>query len=264
MPIVQVLTPEAVVDPARPLLGQNALVTGASRGIGRAIAIGLAKAGANVAINCRASREDAMRVAASVEDLGVESCVIPGDVRDPASLDGIRDDVHAHLGPVRILVNNAGINRDTRFRNMDADAWDQVIDTNLTSVFRVTRAFLDDITASPGGRIISIASFVGQRGNFGQTNYAASKGGIISFTRALAAELARDGCTVNAIAPGFIETDMLANVPERVRDKLLAEIPMRRFGRPDEVAHAVAFLADPRSAYVTGEILNLNGGLYMG
>ncbi len=263
MQTVQTIQASPVPEPTRPLHGKTALVTGAGRGIGKAIALRLASQGANVAVNYRASRADAERCADRAARFGVTAHAIRADMTDAESLDTLRDEVRTRFGAIDILVNNAGINADSRFQNMTRDAWVRVVDTNLNAVFNSTKLFIDDLTRRPGGRVINVASFVGQKGNFGQTNYAASKGGIIAFTRALAIELARSTCTVNAVAPGFIATDMLLGVPERVRDKLVADIPLNRFGAPDEVAHAVAFLAHPESAYMTGEVLNVNGGLYM-
>ncbi|HVL47904.1 MAG TPA: 3-oxoacyl-ACP reductase family protein [Candidatus Thermoplasmatota archaeon] len=265
--MASVTHPYATVSTSRPRLleGANAFVTGASRGIGRAIALALAENGANVAINYNRSEESAAEVAKRSRENGVKTCIVKGDVTSVDDLARMKREVNASLGIVDVLVNNAGINMDASFKKMSLDQWRSVVDTNLTAAFNVTKTFLEDVTASPGRRrIVNVASFVGQRGNFGQTNYAASKGGIIAFTRALAVELARDNVNVNAVAPGFIETEMLMGVPERVREKLLAEIPVRRFGRPEDVANAVVFLASPNADYLTGEVLNVNGGIYMG
>jgi len=265
--VASVTHPYATVSTSRPRLleGANAFVTGASRGIGRAIALALAENGANVAINYNRSEESAAEVAKRSRENGVKTCIVKGDVTSVDDLARMKREVNASLGIVDVLVNNAGINMDASFKKMSLDQWRSVVDTNLTAAFNVTKTFLEDVTASPGRRrIVNVASFVGQRGNFGQTNYAASKGGIIAFTRALAVELARDNVNVNAVAPGFIETEMLMGVPERVREKLLAEIPVRRFGRPEDVANAVVFLASPNADYLTGEVLNVNGGIYMG
>lgn len=253
-----------IANLARPLEGQVAVVTGASRGIGAAIALALGEQGASVAVNYRSKREEAEEVAQRIEKMGSRALLVGGDVTLLDDIRRIRDEVNAGLGRPSILVNNAGVNVDMSFKKMTPEAWHAVVDTNLTAVFNVTKTFLDDLVAKPGGRVVTVSSFVGQKGNYGQTNYAASKGGLIAFTKTLAVELARDRCTVNAVAPGFIETDMLRGVPERVQQKLLAEIPLGRFGAAEEVAHAVTFLAHPLSGYISGEILNVNGGVYMG
>ncbi|MFA5860574.1 MAG: 3-oxoacyl-ACP reductase family protein [Candidatus Thermoplasmatota archaeon] len=253
-----------LTDRPRLLSGKTALVTGASRGIGRAIAMSFAEQGANVVLNYRARQKEAELVSWECENLGVKSLAIQADVTNLDEVKGMKARINERLGPLDILVNNAGINVDMSFKKMTPEAWHEVVLTNLTAVFGCTKTFLDDMTRQPGGRIVNISSFVGQRGNYGQTNYAATKGGIIAFTKTLAVELARDKCTVNAVAPGFIETEMLERVPEKVRDRILADIPLGRFGRPEDVAHAVTFLASPLADYVTGEIFNVNGGIYMG
>ena len=245
------------------LNGRKALVTGASRGIGRAIAQALAEAGADVAINYRSSEEKAESVARYIDDLGVDTWVYPADISDLEQTKRMKEQISKYFGKIDILVNNAGINRDTLFTKMDAEAWNNVISVNLNGVFNCTTTFIDDIIESEHGRIINITSIVGQMGNIGQVNYAASKAGVIGMTKALAKELARKGVTVNAIAPGFIETDMVAGVPERVKEKIIAQIPLSRFGKPNEVANAVTFLASGHADYITGHVLNVNGGMYI-
>jgi acetoacetyl-CoA reductase len=253
-----------IANPARPLEGHVAVVTGGSRGIGASIALMLGQQGADVAINYRSKKAEAEEVAQRIEKSGSRAMILGGDVTILDDIQRIREEVNAGLGRPTVLVNNAGVNVDMSFKKMTPEAWHAVVDTNLTAVFNVTKTFLNDLIAQPGGRIVTISSFVGQKGNYGQTNYAASKGGIIAFTKTLAVELARDRCTVNAVAPGFIETDMLRGVPPRIQEKLLQEIPLGRFGAAEEVAHAVSFLAHPMSGYISGEILNVNGGVYMG
>ena len=245
------------------LTGRKALVTGASKGIGREIAIALASEGADVAINYRSSEVEAEEVARWLEDLGVNTWVYPADVSDMGSVKEMKRCLEKYFGGIDILVNNAGINVDKLFTKMDHEMWDKVISVNLTGVFNCTNAFIDRILESQYGRIINITSIVGQTGNIGQVNYAASKAGIIGMTKALARELARKEVTVNAIAPGFIETDMVRAIPDKVKEKVLAQIPLGRFGRPGEVAKAVVYLASDDAAYMTGHVLNINGGMYL-
>ena len=260
-------TASAQVKPVRKidgkLAGLKALVTGASRGIGREIAIALAEEGADVAINYNRSDEDADTLAMSIEVMGKNTWVYPADISDYGQVQAMRTSLAKYLGPIDILVNNAGINIDKLFFKMQPEDWNKVLAINLMGVFNCTRNFLDDLLASKHGRIINITSIVGQMGNIGQVNYAASKAGIIGMTKALAKELASKRITVNAVAPGFIETSMLAGVPENIRARLLEQIPMRRFGNPGEVAKAVSFLASEDASYITGHVLNVNGGQYL-
>lgn len=249
----------------RLLDGATALVTGGSRGIGSSIVLALAENGANVVINYNKSAHEAQEVAKRAADFGVKTAIVQADVTKLDQVRRMREEIHQKVGPIDILVNNAGVNVDMSFKKMDEVAWHKVVDTNLTAVFNVTKTFLDDLLTTPGRRrIVNVSSFVGQRGNYGQTNYAASKGGIIAFTKTLAVEVARDNVTVNAVAPGFIETDMLFGVPDRIKEKILVDVPLKRFGKPEEVANAVVFLASPLADYITGEIMNVNGGIYMG
>jgi 3-oxoacyl-(acyl-carrier-protein) reductase len=245
------------------LKGRRALVTGASKGIGREIAIALASEGADVAINYRSSDLEAEEVARWLEDHGVNSWIYPADVSDYDSVKEMKQCLEKYFGEIDILVNNAGINVDKLFVKMDQDMWNRVIQVNLTGVYNCTNAFIDRILESQNGRIINITSIVGQMGNIGQVNYAASKAGVIGMTKALAKELARKNVTVNAIAPGFIETDMVMGIPDRVKEKILAQIPLGRFGKPKEVARAVVYLASDEAAYITGHVLNINGGMYL-
>ena len=255
---------ETDVIHARRLEGRKALVTGASRGIGRAIALALAREGASVAINYRLHGEEADQVARVADDMGVETWQSAADISDIDQVRRMREQVEKYFGPIDILVNNAGINVDHLFVKMEQDDWNKVLAVNLDGVFNCINTFKDDFIAEGDGkRIINITSIVGQMGNVGQVNYAASKAGVIGMTKALAKEMARNKVTVNAIAPGFIETDMMAGIPDKVREKILAQIPMRRFGRPEEVADAVVFLSLPSSSYITGHVLNVNGGMYV-
>lgn len=245
------------------LAGARALVTGASRGIGKAIAVALANEGADVAINYNVRDREADEVARAIEGGGTKTWVLAADVSDLRQVTRMRGSVEKYFGPIDVLVNNAGINIDRRFERMEPEDWQRVLSVNLTGIFHCVHVFLDHLEKSSRARIINVTSIVGQMGNIGQVNYAAAKAGIIGMTKALARELAPKGITVNAVAPGFIETEMLARVPDPVREKLLAQIPMRRFGRPEEVADAVLFLASERASYITGHVLNVNGGMYL-
>ncbi|RLK48752.1 3-oxoacyl-[acyl-carrier-protein] reductase [Alkalispirillum mobile] len=239
-----------------------ALVTGGSRGIGKSIALELAKLGAKVAINYHGSKDKADAVAEEIRALGTEALVIQADVGEAESARNMVKQVLDQWGRLDVLVNNAGITKDTTFKKMTDEAWHAVINTNLNSVYYVTSAALPSMLENNFGRIINISSFVGQAGNFGQTNYAASKGAVIAFTKSLAKEVARNNITVNAVAPGFTATEMVAAIPEKVQEKILANVPQQRFGEPEEVARGVAYLA-AEGAYITGQQLNINGGVYM-
>jgi acetoacetyl-CoA reductase len=246
------------------LTGHVALVTGGSRGIGRAVAEALAACGAAVAVNYTANDEKAQEVVEGVRAAGGKALRCRANVAD---LDEVREmvrRVEKEVGHVDILVNNAGITRDRSFKNMDATEWGKVINVNLTGVFNCTRTVIDGMLIRQYGRIVNISSVVGQAGNFGQANYAATKAGILGFTKAVALETARKGITVNAICPGFIETEMVEAIPAEVQKQILARIPLGRFGRAEEVAAAVLFLAADQAGYITGQVIAPNGGLYLG
>jgi 3-oxoacyl-[acyl-carrier protein] reductase len=242
------------------LNGQIALVTGASRGIGAAIAARLAQDGARV-IGTATTAEGAQRVSASLTPHGGRGAVL--DVANQASIDALLADIEAREGAVAILCNNAGITRDNLLLRMKPEDWEAVMQTNLASVFRLSKAVLRGMMKARSGRIISIASVVGVTGNAGQANYAAAKAGIIGFTKSLAREVGSRGITVNVVAPGFIDTDMTRALSDAQRETLNGQIPLARLGTPADIAAAVAFLASADAAYITGETLHVNGGMYM-
>ncbi len=240
---------------------QVALVTGASRGIGAAIALELARRGAKV-IGTATTESGAAAVSAALAGFaGCEGRVL--NVTDGAASDALVDAIVKEKGGLQILVNNAGITRDTLAMRMKDDDWDAVLDTNLKGVFRISRAVIRPMMKQRYGRIINITSVVGASGNPGQANYAAAKAGVAGMTRALARELGSRNITVNCVAPGFIETDMTAALPEEQQKALLAQIPLGHLGKPSDIAHAVAYLASPQAAYVTGQELHVNGGMHM-
>ena len=241
------------------LEGKIALVTGATRGIGKAIATLLAEQGATV-IGTATSEAGAESISEYLGDKG-KGWVL--DVSSSESVDAVIKEINASYGAPTILVNNAGITRDNLMMRMKEDEWEQVVNTNLTSVFRVTKACLRGMTKAKFGRVISISSVVGSMGNGGQTNYSAAKAGLEGFSRSLAAEIASRGITINCVAPGFIETDMTKVLPEEHKAKLVEKVPSARLGQPEEIAAAVAFLASEGAAYITGETLHVNGGMYM-
>jgi acetoacetyl-CoA reductase len=244
------------------LAGKIALVTGASRGIGRAIAMALAKEGAAIAVNYRVSESEAQRVVEELNALGAKTMLAQANVSNGSETREMVQRVVKTWGRIDVMVNNAGITRDKTLRKMTDEDWFEVINTNLNSVYYGVMAVMPLMIEQKFGRIINISSFVGQAGNFGQANYSASKGGIIAFTKTAAIELAKYNITVNALAPGFTLTDMLAKVPENVQAQIKSRIPMGRFGSPEEVAKAVLFLAADAD-YVTGQQINVNGGVYM-
>jgi acetoacetyl-CoA reductase/3-oxoacyl-[acyl-carrier protein] reductase len=246
----------------RPLEHKVALITGSSRGIGRAIAKELADRGASVAINYRNNYSCAEEVRNCIRECGGECEIFQHDISDRFQARALVRDVLDCYRHIDILVNNAGITRDKSIRKMTDEDWAEVIETNLNSVFYTTSAVLPTMIEQKFGRVVNIASFVGQAGNFGQANYAASKGGIIAMTKVLALELAKYNITANVIAPGFTETDMLAGVPPNIQDQIKSRIPMGRFGLPEETAKAVAFLVCDGD-YITGQQINVNGGIYM-
>jgi len=238
-------------------------VTGGTGGIGTAIVRYLARQGHRVATNYR----DEARAAAWREDMirdGIDVVMVPGDVSDPVSAESMIRSVEDLAGPVEILVNNAGITRDTTFHKMDYQQWTEVVNTNLNACFNVTRPVIEGMRSRQWGRIVQISSINGQKGQYGQANYAAAKAGVHGFTISLAQENAKFGITVNTVSPGYVGTDLVMAVPEDIRAKIVAQIPVGRLGRPEEIAHAVAFLTSEDSSWITGSNLAINGGHYMG
>ena len=245
------------------LKGRTALVTGASRGIGRAIALALAEEGADVAVNYMASDAAAREVAEQIQTLGRCALLAQADVGDFPDTFRMAQEVLKEFGHLDILVNNAGVTSDKTFARMDHASWRKVLAINLDGVFNCTKVFIDQMVNQNYGRVVNITSVIGQIGNFGQANYAASKAGVAAFTKSLAKELAGKGITVNAVAPGFIETEMMQAIPEKVKARLLDQIPLKRFGRAEEVARAVVYLCSEDGDYITGAELSINGGLFM-
>jgi 3-oxoacyl-[acyl-carrier protein] reductase len=244
------------------LAGQVALVTGATRGIGRAIAVALGRDGATV-IGTATTDAGAATIAAYLAEAGIAGEGIRLDVTDAAAVDAALAAIESRHGPVLVLVNNAGITRDNLLLRMKDEEWDAIMATNLKPVFRLSKAVLRGMMKARHGRIIQIGSVVGSSGNPGQANYAAAKAALLGFTRSLAQEVGSRNITVNCVAPGFIDTDMTKALPEAQRGKLLERIPLGRLGTPDDIAHAVAFLASPQAGYVTGATLHVNGGMLM-
>ena len=277
------------------LEGKVALVTGGSRGIGKAIAIRLAEEGADVAINYQSTKEHAENVsrlidqigtideldklslmvdqidtaehakeiALLIDSLGRHSCIYQANVNNFEEVSKMCEEIAKNLGKIDILVNNAGIVRDKSFVKMTPQMWSEVLSVNLDGTFYCTKAVINGMLEMKYGRIINISSVIGRMGNRGQANYAASKAGIIALTQSLAKEFANKGITINAIAPGFVETDMLKSVPKEVMDKILAQIPLGRLGKPSEIAGAVAYLVSEDGDYITGQVIDINGGLYI-
>ncbi|MBN8211420.1 MAG: 3-oxoacyl-ACP reductase FabG [Xanthomonadales bacterium] len=244
----------------RPLKGEIALVTGASRGIGAAISDLLAAQGATV-IGTATSDSGAQAIGERLAPIGGHGRKL--DVVDGAAVEALIDSISKEFGPVSILVNNAGITRDNLLMRMKDEDWQSILDTNLTSVYRTSKAVMRGMMKARKGRIVNIASVIGVTGNAGQTNYAAAKAGIIAFSKSLAKEIGSRGITVNVVAPGFIDTDMTRAMPDSAKEGLIGQIALGRLGEASDIAQAVAFLAGPAAGYITGETLHVNGGMYM-
>jgi acetoacetyl-CoA reductase len=246
------------------LQGAVALVTGASRGIGAAIAEELGRRGAKVVVNYSGSREPAEEVASKINEVGGggEAVVVQADVSDPEQAQNLVDETINQFGRIDILVNNAGINSDATLDNMGVEDWDQVVQLDLNGCFYTVHAALPHMMEQEFGRIINMSSFVGEQGNMGQANYAAAKAGLLGFTRTAALELAQNNITVNAVCPGFIETDMVGAIPEEMQEKILKMIPLGRFGQPEDIAKAVRYIVEDGD-YMTGNTLDVNGGVYI-
>ena len=243
------------------LSGRVALVTGASRGIGRAVAVQMAQAGAHVV--CAARGDNAGTTAEAIRATGGSAEAIPLDVTDAAAIETAIAGILAKHGRIDVLVNNAGITRDTLMLRMKRDDWDAVLQTNLTGAFSCAQAVLKPMIKQRAGRIINITSVVGQAGNAGQANYAASKAGLIGFTKALALEIASRNITVNAVAPGLVDTDMTRAIAAGAHEEWASKVPLKRLGTPEDVANAVVFLASDEASYITGHVLSVNGGMYL-
>ena len=241
--------------------GKIAVVTGGSRGIGASIAKGLGREGATVVINYNHSREQAEAVVEEIKAMGSSAIALQADISEAEETRLFIEKVLSDFGKIDILINNAGITRDKTFKKMSYDEWHKVIDTNLSSAFNTCKIALPSMLDQKCGRIINISSVIGQSGGFGQSNYAAAKAGLIGFTKSLALETAKAGITVNCICPGYIATEMVAAMPQKVLDAITAQVPMKKLGDPEEIAKGVLFICD--SEYMTGQCLNLNGGLYM-
>jgi acetoacetyl-CoA reductase len=239
-----------------------AIVTGGSRGIGSSIALELAKNGVKIVINYNSNSAAADKMVAEIKEIGGDAYAVQADVSVIADAENLINETVKHFGKVDILINNAGITRDSTFKKLSEEDWRKVIDVNLNSVYNTTSKALPHLLESDAGRIINISSIIGQAGGFGQTNYAAAKAGLIGYTKSLALELAKSNVTVNAICPGFIGTEMVAAMPEKVLEAVVSKVPQKRLGKPEDIARGVVYLCQDGD-YITGQQLNINGGLYM-
>jgi len=254
--------PESAV-PDFSLAGKKAFVTGSSRGIGRAVALALAHAGADVAISCNTGGDAAEEVCSLIRGMGRKAQYYAHNVALEAEVEAMCAEVKRDFGTIDILVNNAAINRDRTFKKLTKEAWDEVLTTDLTSVFLVTKHFIEEMAGRGWGRVINMSSMSGEIGNYGQANYAAAKAGMIGLTKTLAREYARKGVTVNSVAPGFTRTRMTEGIPDKAMELVLAATPLGRMGEPMEIAAGVVYLASPSAGFVTGQVLDINGGFAM-
>ncbi len=245
------------------LEGKTALVTGAGRALGREIALYLARSGADIVVNYNTSSDGAGQVCTEISEIGRKSLSVKADVKNPDAVREMFQRTSSEFGSVDILVNNAAINIDSTVRGMDNETWNEVLTVNATGTFYCTREAIPTMRTNGWGRIINISSVVGCTGVIGAANYAASKAAVIGFTKSVAREVARHNITANVVAPGYIDIGMLQKLPKKIQDKLLQQIPLGRFGHPRELAAAVAFLASPEAAYITGQVIHVNGGFYM-
>lgn len=243
--------------------GKTVLVTGGSRGIGAAIAQSFAAQGATIALNYAGSQEAAEEIREKILAMGVECKIYQGDVSDFSQVENMIKTVEEDFSGIDILVNNAGVTKDSLFMRMKEEDWDKVIDTNLKGVYNCSKSVIRGMIKRKFGKIINITSVVALSGNIGQANYAASKAGVIGFTKSLAQELGSRNIQVNSVAPGYIETSMTESIPQNIKDELIKKIPSGRIGSPDDVANAVVFLASDKANYITGQVISVNGGLYM-
>ncbi|MBI2145812.1 3-oxoacyl-[acyl-carrier-protein] reductase [Candidatus Woesearchaeota archaeon] len=252
-----------MVEETKEETAEVALVTGSLRGIGRAIALELAKNGADIVVNNSKFLPEGEELANEIRKIGRKSTYIPTDISNYQKVEEMVKQIIEEYGKINILINNAGITRDKKLENMGVEMWDQVISTNLTGTFNCTKAVIKQMQKQGGGKIVNISSIVGETGNIGQANYAATKGGIIAFTKTIAKEYAKDKILVNAVAPGFINTKMTETIPPGTIQDIMRQIPLQRFGEPEEVAKLVHFLISDKSNYITGQTFNINGGLFM-